>query len=180
MIDYNTIREAIVTGLKDYVGVPVVRSNQNGEPPDYPYLSYTITQLMSENKGTYGEYEDGKDRKSFNQTWSLTSLSDDDTVSALNAVKAREWLDHFGQTYLKDRDIVVKSVGAIFNRDNVITIEYEYRKGFDFVLTLFDVLDNPIEESGTIESISFEGNEIEMPPTNEELIERLDERLSGR
>lgn len=115
MIDYENLRETIVSGLKKHLGCPVIRSNQNIEPPPYPYVSYTIITLMGENNGTYGEYKDGMDRKPFTQTWSISALSDDDIESVTLAVKAREWLDRIGTTYMSDRDVVVQHIGSITN-----------------------------------------------------------------
>ena len=50
---YDKLRETVVKGLKDYLNVPVIRGNQNAEPPDYPYVSYNITTLESANNGTW-------------------------------------------------------------------------------------------------------------------------------
>ncbi len=138
MIDYDGMRVAVCSGLKDYLGIPIARANQNEPPPSYDYLSYTITTLLSENNGTYGVYDDGTERKAYTQVWSLTSLSDDNSRSVLNAVKAREWLDRVGTTYLYDNNVVVQSVGSITNRDNFLTSEYEYRNGFDAVFLVYD------------------------------------------
>ena len=43
--------------------------------------------------------------------------------------------------YLNDHGIVVQNVGAITNRDTLLTIEYEYRKGFDAVLSIMNVVE---------------------------------------
>ena len=170
-IDYENLRTTVAKGLKEYLKCPVIRSNQNKEPPAYPYVSYTITTLMSENKGTYGVYEDGKDRKPFKQIWSITVQSDDDTESVDLAVKAHQWLDHIGRVYLNDNNVYVQSVGGISNRDNILTVEYEYRKGFDVVFELFNVVDNPIAESGYIETVDINGEVVEKQATKEELLE---------
>lgn len=171
VIDYENLRTTVAKGLKEYINCPVIRSNQNKEPPDYPYVSYTITTLMSENKGTYGVYEDGKDRKPFKQIWSITVQSDDDAESVDLAVKAHQWLDHIGRVYLNDNNVYVQSVGGISNRDNILTVEYEYRKGFDVVFELFNVVDNPIAQSGYIETIDINGEAVEKQATKEELLE---------
>lgn len=155
MIDYERIRLTIAKGLKEYLQCPVIRSNQNENPPDYPYVSYTIRIPTSENKGTYGEYEDGIDRKEVTQTWSITILSKDSSESVILAQKAREWFDRVGNIYLNDNDIIVQSVGEVDNRDNFLTIEYEYRQGFDVV---FSLVDEVKREIGTIESVTI--NEI--------------------
>lgn len=154
MIDYEKTRIAIAGGLRKYLGCPVVRSNQNEEPPNYPYVSYTITTLMRENKGTYGEYEDGVSRKPFTQTWSITVISDDNAQCVKLANKAHEWLDRFGTIELSDNNVIVQSVGSITNRDNFLTTEYEYRNGFDFVLQLMNELIVGEEIEGVIEEVT--------------------------
>lgn len=171
MIDYEKIRLTIAKGLKEYLGCPVIRSNQNADPPDYPYVSYTITILESENKGTYEEHEDGTDRKSVTQTWSITVLSEDSSESVILAQKARQWFDRVGTIYLNDNDVIVQSVGAVSNRDNFITVEYEYRQGFDVVFSLVDEVNREIEY---IEKVELNNETMERQDLNEMLKKRLD------
>ena len=151
MIDYDNMRAIVCKGLKEYLNCPVIRSNQNETPPPYPFISYTVTRPMSENKGTYGVYEDGVKRKPVNQTWSITALSDDNSESVALAVKAREWLDCFGTTYLSDNGVIVQSVGGVTNRDNFLTTGYEDRIGFDCFFWLFDTIESESEHDGDIE-----------------------------
>lgn len=156
MIDFDKMRRAVVTGLSKYLGCSVIRSNQNENSPDYPYVSYTITTLMSENKGTYGEYTDGKVRKPFTQVWSITVLSKDNTECINLVNKAHEWLDYAGKNYLNDNDVIVQSVGSVTNRDNFLTVDYEYRNGFDTEFLLM----NEIEaEKETIETVNLKNIE---------------------
>ena len=122
MIDFTAKRSTVVKGLRDYLNIPVIRSNQNEAPPSYPYISYTITTLASENNGTWGEYSDEKERKPFTQTWSITVQSDDVEEAMKYALMAREWLDHIGMVYLNDNGVIVHSVGGITNRDNILTV----------------------------------------------------------
>lgn len=154
MVDFENLRETVVTGLKKYLNCPVIRNNQSAEPPAYPYVSYTITTLMAENKGTYGEYEDGKARKPVTQTWSITAQSDDNTESITLANKAREWLDYVGTVYLNDNNVIVQSVTGVTNRDNVLTTDYEYKNGFDCVFWCCDEVDNKGE---VIEEVLLNG-----------------------
>lgn len=178
MIDYEGIRQTVVQGLRDYLDCPIIRSNQTGKPPKYPYISYTITTPKSENKGTYGVCEDGYDRKQVRQIWSITALSDDNSESVMLACKASEWLDHVGTTYLYDNDVRVQSVGNVVNRDNILTIEYEYRNGFDVFFNVFDVVENPIERSGYIETVNIDGTVIDRPPTLEEQLAQAQRELN--
>lgn len=160
MIDYEGMRNTVAKGLKEYLGCPVIRSNQNQEPLAYPYVSYTITTLMSENKGTYGEYDDGYSRKPVTSIWSITAQADDNLESVTLANKARVWLEYVGTTYLSDNEVIVELVGGITNRDNVLTTEYEYRNGFDVVFWLFDVVENPTRAE-IIDDISIETQKME-------------------
>lgn len=160
MIDYENLRKTVVKGLKEYLKCPIIRSNQNAEPPKYPYLSYTIITPMSENNGTYGEYDDGKARKSVTQTWSITVQSDDNNESLNLANKAKEWLDYAGTTFLNDNNVVVQSVSNVSNRDNIISIEYEYKNGFDVFFNVFDEVTSNIETVENIENVSINGSEV--------------------
>lgn len=160
MIDYENLRKTVVKGLKEYLKCPIIRSNQNAEPPIYPYLSYTIITPMSENNGTYGEYDDGKARKSVTQTWSITVQSDDNDESLNLANKAKEWLDYAGTTFLNDNNVVVQSVSNVSNRDNIISIEYEYKNGFDVFFNVSDEVTSNIETVENIENVSINGSEV--------------------
>lgn len=153
MIDYKHLINSVVKGLYEYLGCPVIPSNRTAEPPAYPYVSYTITTVASANKGTYEEYEDIA-RKQVTQIWSITALSNDDIESLTLANKAREWLDYVGKMYLKEKDIIVQSVGAVTPRDNVLTVGYEYKKGFDCYFTCYDIVNMP--DNGTIETVEWQ------------------------
>lgn len=167
MVDIENLRLTVAKGLKEYLGCPVIRSNQNAPPPAYPYISYTITTPMSENKGTYGIYSDGKARKPVTTTISYTALSDDSTESLTLANKARTWLDFFGRVYLSDRGVVVQSVTSVSNRDNVLTVEYEYKNGFDCIFFGVDEIELP--DNGVIETLTME----------EDINKQLEDRLDG-
>lgn len=167
MIDYEKMRVTVVKGLRAYLDCPVIRSNQTAELPPYPYISYTVTTLMSANRGTYGEWDDGIARKQVTTTWSITALSGDNAESVALAMKAREWLELVGQTYLNDNKVIVQSVGAITNRDNILTYGYEYRNGFDCVFWCHDEVKMP------------ETEEIKEVVLGDDINDRLEARLDG-
>lgn len=187
MIENKKMRQTIAKGLSAYLGCPVIRSNQNAPLPPYPFISYTITTPMSENKGTYSEYEDDTARKTVTQIWSVTALADDSEKSVELATKARSWFDFVGAVYLSDNDIIVQSVGNVTNRDNVLTTEYEYRNGFDVFFSVDDVIENIYDEAGWIEEATIEETTIKDNDTDdkaykayvEEQAERLLMRLDG-
>lgn len=158
MVDIETLRKVVASGLKDYLKCPVIRSNQNAKTPRYPYCSYTVTTVASENDGTYQEHEDGVARKGVNTILSITVQSDDNAESVTLAQKARDWLQYAGSTYLNDNGIIVQAVTSITNRDNVLTVEYEYRNGFDCIFWGYDKVGLPNLE--TIDAAEIDGKEI--------------------
>lgn len=177
MMNYQNLKLVVVKGLKNYLGIPLIRADQNQAPPAYPYGTYKATTPMTENKGTYGEYDDGTARKPVKSIWSFSFLSSDENESFELANKARAWLEYAGTTYLNDNGVIVEAVGAIGNRDNILTAEYEYKKGFDCTFWVFDEIEIP--ETEVIESIEFGGTEIVQEPSVDELNQQLEQRLSG-
>lgn len=155
MIDYAKYRPGVAKGLSKYIGVPVIRSDQNAPVESKSYLSYTITTLAGENNGTWQKHDDGIDRLLVESIWSFTSISDDWETSVNNAVKAREWITHVGQVELSALGINVRSATNITNRDNVLTVEYERKNGFDVVFYVYDELREPSEAYGYIESVEL-------------------------
>lgn len=146
LIDQENINIIIAEGLSGATGCEVVKSNlANARIPPYPYISFTVLNTDTK-KGTYS-VSGGQRYMPFAQTWSLTAQGDDDNKTQLAAMKAKDWLEEAGRLYLNDRGIVVQSVGAITNRDTLLTIEYEYRKGFDVVLSIMNVVGGGIEET---------------------------------
>lgn len=145
MTEYEKLRKVVAKGLKKYLGVPVVKGNQVPLPEKYPYCVYNITIISSANNGTYGEYPDGISRKPTTLTMSVSTLSADDAESVFLANKAYEWIDHVGRTYLNDNGVIVQELTDITNRDNFLTTDYEYKKGFDVVFTLFNEVERPTE-----------------------------------
>lgn len=168
LIDVDKLKQVVVSGLKEYLGCEVIRNNQNAEPPAYPYVSYTITTLASANNGTYEEHEDGTTRKQLAQTWSITAQSNSESESVKLALKAREWLDYSGRVYLTNNGVIVQSVTNITNRDNILTVEYEYKNGFDVVFYLFDETENNINKSGVVEDIDLIYNGEKTPVISDE------------
>lgn len=152
MIDLKRMRTVISTGLSKYLGIPVIRNDQSAPAPAYPYMTLKATTPASENLGTWQKHSDGIDRKLVRSIWSVSSLSDDYDVSVSNAIKAREWLENTGRVYLSDNGITVQSTTAINNRDNILTVDYERKNGFDVVFYMFDEVENPTNTNGYIES----------------------------
>lgn len=143
MIHYSNIREVVPKGLADYLKVPVIRGNQTSPAPAYPYLCYNVTTLATANNGTWQKHTDGIDRKLVRHIWSVTALASDHEQSVELAMGARNWIENVGRLYLKDNGITVQSVTQITNRDNVLSVGYEYKNGFDVIFYAFDEVEAP-------------------------------------
>lgn len=139
MIDFKRTEEAVITGLEKATGRPVVAANQTSRPtPEYPYLSFTITSPYIANKGQYSVLADMTMAKEARQIWSVTAQSSDWDQAMRLILRARDFLEITGRQYLKDRDVVVEGVGNIVNRDNLLSVMYEHRNGFDVTFLLVD------------------------------------------
>lgn len=104
---------------------------------------------MIVNNGTYGEFVENDTmiyRKEFQQVWSFTVQSDDDIESKILALKAYDFFDNVGTTILNENSAVVQKLSNITNRDNILTIEYEYRNGFDVTFAFMNEITTETEE----------------------------------
>lgn len=179
MLEIRNNEILIVEGLQKALNCLVIRANQTAPAPPYPYISYTIITPSNANNGTWGRYDDGIDRIPVTQTWSFTAQSNDMVESTNLAINARNWLQHEGAVYLNDNHITVQTVEDITNRDNFLTVEYEYRNGFDVVFWLLDEMENTTEAIGTIDYVAVGENLIEPEESVDELNKRLEKRLHG-
>ncbi len=153
MIDQEKINISITGKLRDVTGCEVVKSNLSSAPiPPYPYISFTVLNTDTK-KGTYS-VSGGRRYTSLTQTWSFTVQGDKDGQTQLVAMKAKDWLEESGRSYLNDRGIIVQGVGAITDRDTLLTVGYEYRKGFDAVLSIMNVVEE--WDGETIEQAEIE------------------------
>lgn len=153
MLDLKNIRIALRTGLSEHLGIKMIRQDQTAETPAYPYGTLKATTPAAANNGTWQQHEDGIDRLMVRSIWSLSFLSDDYDESVMLAIKAREWLTHTGRVWLSDRGITVQSATDINNRDNILTVAYESKHGFDVVLYVYDEVESPKATTGTIENV---------------------------
>lgn len=154
MIDVRKTEIIIADGLSKFIDCPVIASNQPVPTPEYPYISYTITTAYVSNVKGFCIDSDGTRFKEFNQIWSFTSQSDNDTESLTNALKVKNYFDLAGNTYLSDNGVVAVKTSNITNRDNIISINFEYRNGLDVTFRLLDIIEKSVAETaGYIETV---------------------------
>lgn len=160
MIQHRTNEITIVDKLKAYLSTDVrpcevVRQNQVAKAPAYPYVSYTVTTPVVDNRGTYCE-EGDKLYKNLLQTWSFTVQSDDDDEALTLGMKMYDFFAVVGITPLADAGINIHRVTNLTTRDNLLTIQYEHRQGLDVTFGLLSVIasDNQVHKE-KIENIKF-------------------------
>jgi len=148
--------------LEEYTGCVCVPSNTTQKMPKYPYISYSVINTEVQ-KGTYAAVtieRDGKQIpvqfKPMLQKWSLTVQSDDDAEALEKAMLISDFFAEAKRQELADQDIVVADIGAITPRDNLLTIEYEYRKGLDVTLRHNNVIERSFDE--TIGDVTLTSN----------------------
>jgi hypothetical protein len=153
LIPYKELTTVIPKGLREHLGIDIIQGNQTAPAPAYPYGSYNVTTIAAANNGTWQKHEDGIDRKMVRSIWSLSFLSDDWDESVELAIKAREWFEHTGRVWLAEQGITVQSTTDINNRDNLLTVEYERKNGFDVVLYVYDEVSDPAKKYGYINNV---------------------------
>lgn len=159
MIDVDKVRETVVCNLKEVLGVPVIRSNTAGVLPKLPFCSYTIQSLLENSGGTWQRMENGVDRIPARQVWSVTVNAEKYITCAKLAILAHDFFSKSGILVLKDNGIVVENVGKITPRDTLITVDYEYRQGFDVQLGFMNTREYDTED--VIQSAEIGGKVIQ-------------------
>lgn len=127
-------------------------SNNTKQMPAYPYISFSVINTETK-KGTYSKAEIEKDGAKAAvlfmpvlQKYSFTVQSDDDAEALEKAMLINDFFAEVKRLDLEDKGIIVADIGAITPRDNLLTVEYEYRKGLDVTLRLNNVIDITTKE----------------------------------
>ena len=164
MTSLKKIESCVVDGLESHLlqqmgkRVSVVMANQTGKIPQYPYISYTIISPIDANAKGWCQNADGGLYRQLTQVWSFTVQAD--TIDVADSVMqcCFEWFDALGYLYLSDNGIAVERILNIGNRDTMLTIEYEYRRGFDVrIAFLYKISAETATKTETIERASFDG-----------------------
>lgn len=130
----------IVTQLEQYAGCPVVLSNQTSPMPPYPYISYTIITPVHADGGTYC-LKDGIYYQPMLQTWSLTAHFDDCRACQRLGMRLYDFFARAGRMALQRKNIAVSSKTNLMQRDNLLTVQFEYRCGMDVTFRMMHQLE---------------------------------------
>ena len=138
MIDYAALRSAIVRPLAAALGIPVILSDQTGQIPPYPFVTYKMTSPYLETSVHGAEsVRDAPDgikvlqEKVVEVVFSFTVHSKDADEAYQLCYALVEYFDFAGRDALRDAGITVVGISNVQNRDVFLTIEYERRVGCD-------------------------------------------------
>lgn len=138
--------------LEEYTGCTCVPTNTTKQMPAYPLIGFNVINTGT-SKGTYSATtieENGITKDIFYmpllQKWSFTAQSDNEAEAQEKAMLISDFFAVAKRLELADNNIIVADVGAITPRDNLLTIEYEYRRGLDVTLRFTNIIDDPTTE----------------------------------
>ena len=145
MNEVQTVRNALVSGLHEHTGRPVVMLEQAQKKPSYPFLGYKLTTPYAPESGqpvetwepVPGQGQDFESDIQYTQTEqpqlivSFTAYSMNDEAALELALQAHAWLSYFGREYLTDHHLVLVEITPVQNRDVLVVEDYERRQGFD-------------------------------------------------
>lgn len=130
----------IVDALARYMHQPVVLTNTTAPVPPYPYTSYTILNPVIATGGTYC-FSHGVYYQPMTQVWSFTTHTDDPIASPRFGMRLYDFFARAGREGLYHHHIVVADVGSVTSRDNLLTLQFEYRTGADVTFRMMHRLD---------------------------------------
>ena len=167
--------KAFIKALSEHLDIKFIRSEQSGERPAYPFMSYKIlssdpgiAQEMIETAEPHGDDDTKVVKNSSRESKIVISLnffSDEKGYGDLFniAEKAYAWIDSLAGLEAADEiGIGVSVVNYIQDRTVFFETEYEYKFGFDFEVrdkaVKTEIVD-AIDIEATIEDIKKQGEQ---------------------
>lgn len=165
MINYTQVRDAIVTNLTAYMGIPVAMSEQNAPKPPYPYLTCKFpglyipstshaAELQATVPGSEGFQYDIQLTRLEQMTFilSVTAYSEAMDEAENKIYQALDWFNYTGYQTLKSNGLIVFNITQVQDQDTLIVDDYEHRKTFDVTLRIASETIRTLE---TIESVQY-------------------------
>lgn len=168
---------SVIKLVSEYLGdgvtpFPIVRKEQSGRKPIYPYAGYKITSLNGQPYINQGQIENLDPTKvTYHHTkeeTAIVSLSfytlekpDQPSIDKIYVLanKAIEYLQLIGKDQIRDLQLVVELFDTtVQDRTLYLDTVYEYQIGFDFKvrgLKVFDQELDAVDVGGTIAGIEY-------------------------
>ena len=169
------VRDKVVIGLHEYLGIPVNLADQISPESEMPYIVYSVTCPYIPER-TLGHFDNKRDNdrnlikircEQAGMTMSFTACSQNRTEEDGSTIfgedesmdlaeRAQGWFLHAGRRFLSP-DVVVESVENAVQRNVLMVDEEANRYGFDVLLRY---IREDIVQAGTIKTVISEGREI--------------------
>lgn len=162
----------LFSNLKNYLAQSnltlhdIIRAEQGGKKPNYPYAVYKIT---SQNVGNYliRKPKDNPDPTKYSETYfrkqhiniSFSLLNKEFENLYKIAHACYDYLDVVSKDFQKENKIRIEILNNIDDRTIYLEPEYEYRVGFDFRIHLIGKLEftlDAVDIEETIKEIQYE------------------------
>ncbi len=146
LFDIPAIRNPIIKGAYQKLQCPLIRVDQTGDVPDYPYVTYTITSpriAQSQHEIDVTTALGRTRTKTVEMVFSFTAYSEKEDETMDLCMKLVEHFDRTARDDLRDIGIVVVNIGSIDNRSVFLAEHYERRQGLDVRIRVIDRLFEP-------------------------------------
>lgn len=169
------VRDKVVFGLHQYLGIPVNLSDQVSPESEMPYIVYSVTcpYIPGSTLGHFSNKNDASGNliqirsEQAGMTMSFTACSQNRTEEdgstifgedeSMNlAEKAQGWFLYAGRRFLSP-DVVIESVENVAQRNVLMVDEEANRYGFDVLLRY---IREDIMQTGEIKTVISKGREI--------------------
>lgn len=153
----------MIAGLYAVLARPVIKVDQDGDIPEYPYVTYSITSPYIDQYGHEIErwFEEGGGlsvelTKHIEMVLSFSAYSEDEDEANLLCMRIIEYFTRTGRLSLQDIGIVVVGASNAQNRSVLLVEHYERRWGVDVRIRVVDsstmaieyINEAPITEGG--------------------------------
>ncbi|EMO26206.1 hypothetical protein LEP1GSC170_1486 [Leptospira interrogans serovar Bataviae str. HAI135] len=138
-----TVIDDLMSALSDYLGIQMIRKNQDGPRPPYPFGGYGVLVRNKDLINLRYPQPIADDTKvstlyvipeSAKISLSFYNANLTDPLQALYnlSASAREWLELIGKPVTESIGIVADDFSSIQDRTVYLDAVYEYQIGFDF------------------------------------------------
>ncbi|EMF82230.1 hypothetical protein LEP1GSC188_3408 [Leptospira weilii serovar Topaz str. LT2116] len=165
-----SVLRKLMRALDTHLETLVIRKNQDGPRPDYPYCAYGVLVRKKDaanlrypkpnedpTKISMGHFipEEVKVSLSFYNANAENPL---DVLYELST-KAREWLEIHGKDAIEKIGVVIDDFSTLQDRTTLLDVVYEYQLGFDFRIRGFreaELVLDAVDLESTFNSIDWE------------------------
>ncbi|WP_406945759.1 LIC_12616 family protein [Halobacillus sp. SY10] len=144
-------RNTITNELFNFMGIPVIPDDDDGDVPDYPYIVYSDTTdntRRGHDSITYTNTEEGFEKTYSNQvgtSYSFNAYSDSRDQAKELAFQMIEFFGRLGRDRLNNAGVAVQDVSSLQNRSLMLIDHYVRRYGIDVQFNYVDESSYPVD-----------------------------------